>query len=259
MGGPDATRFGVEARRRVLGASKQPREPNLQSVLSSPACTLSGLLVRFVVDDVPLWPTGDHWRMIRPTIRYDGPPRGDSPLPKRVRDLLALTGGIVSTRELRDLGIDGTALEIMRDYGVLQPVRQGWHCTSDLPALHRLAWRFGGPLACVSALRLHEGRASGLSDREIVIEEPLHIAIPRNAVGAPSPELLARRWGIPVPQPPVLHWGTDDARSGDRRAVSADVAHRQAAICRSIDACDTPVTRVSHDAGSERGGRARLP
>jgi len=197
--------------------------------------------------------------MIRPTIRYDGPPRGDSPLPKRVRDLLALTGGIVSTRELRDLGIDGTALEIMRDYGVLQPVRQGWHCTSDLPALHRLAWRFGGPLACVSALRLHEGRASGLSDREIVIEEPLHIAIPRNAVGAPSPELLARRWGIPVPQPPVLHWGTDDARSGDRRAVSADVAHRQAAICRSIDACDTSVTRVSHDAGSERGGRARPP
>lgn len=167
-------------------------------------------------------------------------------MPARVRDLLARTGGIVSTRELRNLGLDAIALEINRDHGILQPVRQGWHCTSDLPALHRLAWRLGGPLACVSALQLFEGRTSGLDDRDIVIDEPLHIAVPRNAVGAPLPEVLARRWGIVAPQPPVLHWGTADARSGDRRVVDGDVASRQASRCRAI------VERVAADARGVR-------
>lgn len=143
------------------------------------------------------------------------------------------TGGIVSTRELAALAMLPTEIAVARSYGALQALRQGWHCESTLPELFRTAWRFGGPLACVSALSVHEGRARGWTDADIEFDEPLHVAVPRNSVGSPPAALLAERWGIPVAHRPVLHWGTADALSGDRRAVSGETAHRQALRCRA--------------------------
>jgi hypothetical protein len=171
--------------------------------------------------------------MIRPTLRYFRPPRSNAALPRSVRQLLERSGGIVSTRELASVGIAPTTLEVLRSYGVLQPVRQGWHCASDLPEINRVAWRLGGPLACVSALRFHHVQAVRRVGIEIELEigEPLHIALPSNSVGPPSSELLAQRWGIPAPQRPVVHWGTAEALSGDRKVVSLDVARAQAARC----------------------------
>ncbi|MEN9621190.1 MAG: hypothetical protein RL499_1383 [Actinomycetota bacterium] len=99
--------------------------------------------------------------MLRSTLTYCGPARGNGHLSKPVRAFLVATGGIVSTRELKALGVDQTLLELYRDYRSLQAVRQGWHCHPDVAPLNRLAWRFGGPLACVSALAFH---ASGATD-----------------------------------------------------------------------------------------------
>lgn len=141
----------------------------------------------------------------------------------------------MSTRELAAFGMLPTEIAVARSYGTLQALRQGWHCEFVLPDVFRTAWRFGGPLACISALSMHEGRARGCADADIPFDEPLHVAVPRNSVGSPPAELLAERWGIPVSHRPVLHWGTADALSGDRRAVSAETARQQALRCRARD------------------------
>lgn len=171
--------------------------------------------------------------MIRSTNSYSGPPRGTGYLARPVLQLLARTGGIVSTRELMAIGVDPTTLELYRDRGSLQAVRQGWHCHPSVPEVVRLAWRFGGPLACVSALAFHEAISTGTSLTTAVIGAPLHVCLRDNAVSAPAPALLARRWGINEPLEPVIHWSTRAHRSGDRRAVARTVALRQADRCSS--------------------------
>lgn len=169
--------------------------------------------------------------MLRPTNPYSGPPRGTGHLSRPVRQLLDRTGGIVSTRELTAIGVDQTTLELYRYYGSLQAVRQGWHCAPSVPDVVRLAWRFGGPLACISALAFHDALATGVPISSAIIGERLHVCLRENSVGAPAPALLARRWGIPEPLEPIIHWSSIDARGGDRRAVSRATALRQADHC----------------------------
>ncbi len=172
--------------------------------------------------------------MLRPTRRYAGPPHGTGNLAAPVLQLLERHGGIVSTRELRDIGVQPTSLELYRHYYSLQAVRQGWHCAPTVPQVSRLAWRFGGPLACISALALHAVRDGYGESADTSVAQPLHICVPSNRDLVPSPALLARRWGIELPLPPVIHWSTADYRSGDRRAVSRVVALRQADSCVSL-------------------------
>lgn len=173
----------------------------------------------------------DNGAVLRPTKTYSGPPRGIGYLPRHVLRLLEQHGGIVSTRELRAIGVEQTMLEIYRDYTSLQAVRQGWHCAPSVPDIVRLAWRFGGPLACISALALHDARAHGEPIATAHIAQPLHVCIPSNAARVPTAELLARRWGISVPLEPIIHWSTNDHLSGNRQAVSRTIALRQADQC----------------------------
>lgn len=187
--------------------------------------------------------------MLRLTNRYSGPPHGTGVLPRPVLARLAQTGGIISTRELRSLDVDQVALEVLLRRGALQAVRQGWYCTPATPAVVRLAWRFGGPLACVSAVQFLDDIAGLERDAEtnrgpmpvFGVNEPLHVCLRSDAVSPPSPALLARRWRVPEPREPIIHWSTRDYVSGDRRAVSRDVALRQATHCRTITAA-TPST-----------------
>lgn len=204
--------------------------------------------------------------MLRRTIRYIGPPHGTGTLPRPVVAKLAQTGGIVSTRELRELGVDQVTLELYRLSGALQSVRQGWYCSPATPAILRLAWRFGGPLACTSALQFHAAVAAsqpsgepqgeqsagqnsrqntGQSSRQKTgpsrgpiplteVHEPLHICLPSDGVAPPLPSLLAERWGIPEPQQPVIHWNSRDYTGGDRRAVSRDAALRHVDHCQAL-------------------------
>ena len=142
----------------------------------------------------------------------------------------------MSTRELRRLGVDQTMLELYRDFGSLQAVRQGWHCSPRLPDVLRLAWRFGGPLACISALDLHHATQAGIAISAATVPQPLHIVVPTNTPRIPSPTLSARRWGIALPREPIIHWSTADFLSGDRQAVSRAVALRQADRCAALRA-----------------------
>jgi hypothetical protein len=174
--------------------------------------------------------------MRRSTKSWSGPPLHTGHLPSSVRRLLAEHNGIVSTAELRAIGVTPSTLDLFRTYASLQAVRQGWHCAPEVPDVVRLAWRFGGPLACMSALEydqavaLDELRPGGLSHVER-IAQPLHVCVPRGTARVPSPELLAARWGIPVALAPIIHWSTADYRSGDRRTVSIAVAQRQSRSC----------------------------
>jgi len=169
--------------------------------------------------------------MIRTTATWSGPPRGTGYLPAAALRLLDEHGGIISTSELRAAGVSQTTLEVCRSYRSLQAVRQGWHCEPAVPDVIRLAWRFGGPLACVSALEFYEALDSGEPDRVAEIAQPLHICVSAGAARVPTPELLAQRWGVVEPLTPIIHWNTNDRHSGDRRAVSRAVALRQADRC----------------------------
>ena len=119
--------------------------------------------------------------------------------------------GLVRTRELLAIGYEDETIRISRNYGALIHVRQGWWALPGTAPVLLRAWRAGGRLACVSALAFH-GVAIELGD-------PLHIEVAAASKGALQPGMH-------------VHWSTSQ-RNGDRRAVSVDVAKRQAGQCRA--------------------------
>jgi len=125
-------------------------------------------------------------------------------------ELFARYGGLVRTRELIGIGESDELIRIARNYGVIVRVRRGWWALPGAPAVQMRAWRAGGRLACVSALAYH-GAILDLGD-------PLHIDVPAAGRGA-------RVSGV------VVHWSGSHS-DGDRRAVSIEVARRQASRCR---------------------------
>lgn len=120
-------------------------------------------------------------------------------------------GGLVRTGELLAAGDDPEWIRMARNYGTLVQVRKGWWALPGTPAEVMAAWRAGGRLACVSALAFH-GATIDLRDN-------LHIEVAARSKGA-------RRPGV------VVHWSSDQT-SGDRGAVSIEVAARQAKQCRA--------------------------
>ena len=119
--------------------------------------------------------------------------------------------GLVRTRELLAIGYEDETIRISRNYGVLTHMREGWWALPGTPQGLLKAWRAGGRLACVSALAFH-GVALDLGDE-------LHIEVAAASKGALQPGMH-------------VHWSTSQ-RNGDRRAVSVDVAKRQAGQCRA--------------------------
>lgn len=126
-------------------------------------------------------------------------------------ELFAAHHGLVRTRELLAIGENDELIRIARNYGAITHVRQGWWALPDTPARELRAWRSGGRLACVSALAFH-GVIHELGD-------PLHIEVAAASKGARVP-------GV------VVHWSRDQS-DGDRRAVSVEVARRQASRCHA--------------------------
>ena len=125
-------------------------------------------------------------------------------------ELFAKHLGLVRTRELLAIGENDELIRIARNYGRIVHVRQGWWTLPGTPLVLMRAWRAGGRLGCVSALAFH-GVIPDLGD-------PLHIEVAAASKGARTP-------GV------VVHWSSD-RRDGDRRAVSVEVAMRQANRCR---------------------------
>lgn len=128
--------------------------------------------------------------------------------------LFARHHGLARTRELVAIGIDGEWIRIARNYGALIHVRQGWWALPGTPEVLLRAWRTGGRLACVSALAFHE----------VVLDvgDQLHIEVAAASKGARQPGTC-------------VHWSTSQS-NGDRRAVSVEVAWRQATRCRETTA-----------------------
>lgn len=155
-------------------------------------------------------------------------------LPGRVRrrptheTLLDRHAGIVATHELLAAGIAEESIRMLEGLKRLRRLRKGWYGAPDLADDIVLAWRFGGPLACVSAL-VHHGT---IPPDEADPAEPLHICVRSSTPRTASPFQLVRLVGDPEFTRPVVHWSSRDHRSGDRRAVSIEVALAQARHCR---------------------------
>jgi hypothetical protein len=125
-------------------------------------------------------------------------------------NLFARHNGLMRTRELLAIGENDELIRIARNYGRILHVRQGWWTLPGTPNVLVRAWRAGGRLGCVSALAFH-GVTPDLGD-------PIHIEVAAASKGARTP-------GV------VVHWSSDQS-DGDRRAVSVEVAVRQANRCR---------------------------
>ena len=137
--------------------------------------------------------------------------------------VISRLGGIASRRELRDAGWDETDLWFAWSYGNLDRIRHGWYASADLPDDARAAWKAGGPLACVSALR-HHGM---LDDSGLPTDLPFHICVATDAHLPP----VSKVHGSPADV--IVHWSTTDRYSGSRQAVAPRVALRQARACSS--------------------------
>lgn len=188
-------------------------------------------------EDVPApWHT-EEWDVDEDVLLAAAPPptgRAGSPRRDLHERLINAHGGIVSARELRQAGIAEEHIRILRDYGSLRRIRKGWYCSPALGAVHVLAWRIGGPLACVSAL-VHHGL---LTASEVAHASELHVGRASNSsrrlsaigVRAAADELRVPELG----RAPVLHWSTRDFRSGSRLAVSVETALEQARHCQPL-------------------------
>jgi len=184
---------------------------------------------RLVQHDHP----ADVHRELRHVRRAPQNPR-PRPQPNRALErLFERHHGIVATRELREgLGDWPGMIPMLRDYGLVVPLRQGWYGAPWLPADADIAWRCGGSLACVSALEFHGELAKPLDvPWGIGAARPLHICVPSTTPRITAPWMLVPRGARYRPLRPVVHWSTRDARSGDRRAVSIPIARAQAARC----------------------------
>ena len=124
--------------------------------------------------------------------------------------LFAVHQGLVRTSELIAIGENDELIRIANNYGAIIRVRHGWYALPGTSATLLRAWKARGRLACVSALAFHGVILDG--------GDPLHIDVAADSKGARSPDL-------------VVHWSRDQS-NGDRRAVSVEVATRQASRCR---------------------------
>lgn len=130
-------------------------------------------------------------------------------------------GGIVSRRELLAAGWTADELRIAYGLGTLRRLRRGWYRSSDVPDEVVRAWRHGGPLACISALRWygvttpeHPGTDDGV----------LHICLPPHAHRRAVHQLAA-------PSPVIVHWHDSGERPRAQWAVPPQVAFTQARHC----------------------------
>ena len=134
-------------------------------------------------------------------------------------------GGIVRRSDLLQAGWTDDELRIAYGYwGRPERLRHGWYCVPELPDDVRRAWKAGGPLACISAIRWYAGEPIG---------EPIHIAMhdhrhPRQRrpqAGTTTPVTWAK------PEAPIIHWHNADHAAENAWAVPPELAHRQAATC----------------------------
>ncbi|RZT60787.1 hypothetical protein EV140_1308 [Microcella alkaliphila] len=134
-------------------------------------------------------------------------------------------GGIVRRSDLLQAGWTDDELRIAYGYwGRPERLRHGWYCVPELPDDVRRAWKAGGPLACISAIRWYAGEPIG---------EPIHIAMhdhrhprqrrPQAGTTTPVPST--------EPEAPIIHWHNADDAAENSWAVPLELAHRQAATC----------------------------
>lgn len=139
--------------------------------------------------------------------------------------------GIVATHELIADGTDADSIRFHVFRGELVRLRKGWFAHPAVSPAAMLAWRIGGPLACVSALVHYE--LLNREDLEPDGERP-HVSLRTNTSRRPGPLTIASYPGGSEASSPVLHWSTAAFRSGDRLAVSVDAALEQARHCRPV-------------------------
>ncbi len=111
------------------------------------------------------------------------------------------------------MGLDDEMVRMLVAYGSVVRVRQGWYALPHADPDAIRACRFGGRLACASALRFH--------GEPVEDDGVLHIEMPANAVGR---ALEGGRHSVRA------HWPRHPS-GGNRAVVDADAAWRQWERC----------------------------
>lgn len=139
-------------------------------------------------------------------------------------------GGVIATHELAAAGVDAMSLRYLVARRELVRLRKGWFSLPGLTSDVALAWRIGGPLACVSAL-MHHGLVTAADGP---LGHELHVALRTNTSRMPGRLTVAEYPESAQGQLIVRHWSTPSYFSGDRLAVSVDAALEQARHCRPL-------------------------
>ncbi|WP_394770083.1 type IV toxin-antitoxin system AbiEi family antitoxin domain-containing protein [Lacisediminihabitans sp.] len=146
---------------------------------------------------------------------------------QRVLTVIHELGGIARLSELGSHGYSPELIGMLVDYGRIIRVRKGWYATTDTDDALIRAWRVGGRLACVSALAHH-----GFGEPD---QLALHVSVPRTASRLRTAHDYRQRLAEHPDAAIVVHW-TRRPVPGDRRAVDAEFAREQAAVCRASGA-----------------------
>ncbi|TXN31526.1 type IV toxin-antitoxin system AbiEi family antitoxin domain-containing protein [Lacisediminihabitans profunda] len=145
----------------------------------------------------------------------------------RVLTIIRELGGIARLSELASHGYSPEIIGMLVDYGRIIRVRKGWYAITDTDDALLRAWRVGGRLACVSALAHH-----GLGEPDPLA---LHVSVSRTASRLRTAHDYRERLAEHPDPAIIVHW-TRRPVLGDRRAVDAEFAREQAALCRSSGA-----------------------
>ena len=143
-----------------------------------------------------------------------------------IEGVVSRLGGLARTSELDRAGYWQSLVQLYSGYGTLVDAGHGWWATRDTPTDIVAARRAGGRLACASALAHY-----GLGTRS----DQLHISLSRSGKRPADPSI-------------VVHWSRDPL-PGDRRAVSVEVAHRQASRCTAPTGTLVDVSRPDNPFG----------
>nr|WP_274637570.1 hypothetical protein [Microbacterium bovistercoris] len=129
------------------------------------------------------------------------------------QERMQAAGGVASSADLFGYGLTESLIRVFVGYGRLERVRRGRFVLRGTDARIREAWRCGGRVACITALRLHG---------ETVHDDGLlHIEVPANAV-LRIPEDVRRTLRV--------HWARRPS-PGSAALVTPDAARRQALAC----------------------------
>lgn len=150
-------------------------------------------------------------------------------LPDTLRRLATLRGGVISTKDLRDAGIDRTGTRSLARAGQLTQVLRGaWSLRPDPGAKERA---IAAALVCQpEAVVSHEAAAALLGWCEPWPTDPAHLWLPPSATRGQQRALVRLHWGLVLPHEITARFGVAVTTSNRTARDILKFRDREAAV-----------------------------